>query len=142
MEKVILREEKVTEAYAYVGRKSKARLVQENLDLLEKERAHWQTPVAQAFLAYLTERLREGKPVGEFIKLEDQQRTGNLILALGALEDIIFQVFHILKKLFQILSHLIDSHLVQLVFLCPDIPAEKNVQYDSDYCQRKYNAQN
>ncbi len=87
MEKVILREEKVTEVYAYVGRKSKARLVQENLDLLEKEKAHWQTPVVQAFLAYLTERLREGKPVGEFIKLEDLQRTGNLILALGALEE-------------------------------------------------------
>ena len=87
IEKVLLNDKNVAEAYAYLNRKPRREYVRENLELLEEAKERYQTPILQGFLAYLQERLIEGKSVKEFIDIEKPDKTRKILKAVGELEN-------------------------------------------------------
>ena len=87
IEKVLLNDKNVAEAYAYLDRKPRREYVRENLELLEEAKERYQTPILQGFLAYLQERLIEGKSVKEFIDIEKPDKTRKILKAVGELEN-------------------------------------------------------
>lgn len=86
IEKVLLREEQVEAAYAYMKRSPRSDSVQEQRLLLEEAKAKYETPVLQAFLAYIEKRLEEGRSVKEFLDITDPGRTRKILKAVGELE--------------------------------------------------------
>lgn len=84
--KVVLCVEKLEEAYAYVSRKPKADLIRQNRDLLWKLRKNCHTPVYQALIDYLDERLKNAQSVKEFIDLSNLEETEILLTAIRKIE--------------------------------------------------------
>lgn len=84
--KVVLRTENLAEAYAYVSRVSRADRIRENRALLAKLRERFDTPVCQAFIEYLDNRLKNAQPVKEFMDLSNPTETEILLTGIGAIE--------------------------------------------------------
>lgn len=85
--KVILRTEELEKAYAYVSRTPKMEKIEQNRMLLAKLRGRCNTPICQSLIAYLDERLKNGKPVKEYIDLSKLSETELLITGIAKIEQ-------------------------------------------------------
>lgn len=86
LQKVLLREENAELVYRYVGRIPKIKQENSTLKLLAELSGVYQTPVAAAFLQYLTARISSGQSVKEYIELQDEQKIRRLLKAVWAVE--------------------------------------------------------
>lgn len=86
LQKVILCEAKIEEVYRYIGRTSKSEQQKLQLQTLEQLTEECPTPVASAFISWLTQRLQKGKTVKEYLDLEDTKGTKQLIRGISSLE--------------------------------------------------------
>ncbi len=84
--KVILCTENLEGAYAYVERISKADKIRENRKLLAGLRDRFQTPIYQALIGYLDERLGNGQSVKEYIDLSNPAETEIFLSGIGEIE--------------------------------------------------------
>lgn len=87
IEKIQLNSRYVQDVYTYLKRTPKEKHEEENLQILEQMKERYPTPVTGRFISYLIERIVDGKTVKEYIKLEDVERTENLIKILAAIEN-------------------------------------------------------
>lgn len=87
VQKVILNEENVSEVYRYVKRTPKAEMEARQIETLKQLAGRYHTPVAKEFIAWLERRIREGKPVKEFLDLEDTEETKKLAAMVGEIEE-------------------------------------------------------
>lgn len=86
IQKVRLLTEQIEEAYQYVGRKSKGRLEEENINLLQKY-SDVKAPITLKFVMYLLERLKHHKSVKEFISLENVKESEKFLQACVLVEQ-------------------------------------------------------
>lgn len=84
--KVILCTENLERAYAYVDRTSKADKIRENRKLLTKLRERFETPIYQALIGYLDDRLENAQSVKEFIDLSNPAETEIFLAGIGEIE--------------------------------------------------------
>lgn len=88
IEKVILNTAHTEAVYKYLKRTPKAENENRHLKLLEEwTQKGREMPVLCAFLAYVRQRIKEGKTVKEFVDLSDLDRTKRLLSALYAVEN-------------------------------------------------------
>lgn len=87
IQKVILNEAQVSDAYRYIRRIPKSELGKRQMQILRELAGECHTPAASGFVSWLAERLRQGKSVKEFISLEDTEETELLIRAIAAIEE-------------------------------------------------------
>ena len=87
IQKVVLREENVAGAYQYVKRTPKSDQCRQQLETLERLFTECRTPVSQAFLSWLMERLQQGKSVKEYLELSDLKESERLVRAITAIEE-------------------------------------------------------
>lgn len=85
--KVLLNEKFVPEIYDYLKRVPKAENIQKTLQLLEQMQGKYTTPIGTAFVEYLIKRIRQGKPVKEYIDLTDLKEMEQLIQAVAYIEN-------------------------------------------------------
>ncbi len=113
--KVVLNLEQLDDVYQYVKRVSKTELVTANMEMLEKYRGLYDTPVCQNFIAYLLKRLHAHQSVKEYVDLEDCQKTEMLLKGIFEIEsnrkqcyirEFSIKVFHDSKALQNISSRL------------------------------------
>lgn len=87
IQKVILKEAKIEEVYAYLKRTPKTDKVGVNMSFLESVAARTEDfELAHRFSVYLKERIEAGKTVKEFIDLEDLEKTKEIMSALSYIE--------------------------------------------------------
>lgn len=84
--KVVLCTEALEGAYAYVSRVPKADLIRQNRELLSEMRKRYETPVYQALISYLDDRLANAQPVKEFIDLANLSETEMLLTGIAGIE--------------------------------------------------------
>lgn len=84
--KALLCIEELEKAYAYVSRVPKADLIGQNRKLLSELKKRYDTPVCQALIAYLDNRLENAQPVKEFIDLSNLPETEMLIAGIAQIE--------------------------------------------------------
>lgn len=85
--KVILRTEELDKAYAFASRVPKMEKMEQNRMLLSELRGRCNTPICQSLIAYLDERLKNGKSVKEFIDLSKLSETELLITGIAQIEQ-------------------------------------------------------
>lgn len=87
VQKVLLKEEKIKEAYAYLGRTPKADYIVWHLQLLNSwKQEEKEGSIVWEFVDYLKERIQEGKTVKEFVDLSDLEKTKRILTALSCVE--------------------------------------------------------
>lgn len=87
IEKVLLCEESLPDIYDYLKRLPKAEQEQETLKLLESWKNKLHTPGVLAFIERMTQRIRDGKTVKEYIDISQPEETKKLIQALSWVEE-------------------------------------------------------
>ena len=85
--KVVLCVEELEKTYSYVSRVSKADKIKQNRKLLSELRNRYDTPVYQALINYLDNRLENGQPVKEFIDLSNLSETEVLLTGIAQIEQ-------------------------------------------------------
>ena len=86
LQKIVLCDKRTDEIYQYLGRVPEKKMQQAQLQILEGLSTECTTPVAEAFICWLTERLKQGKSVKEYLELEDTEETGRLLRAIYEIE--------------------------------------------------------
>lgn len=86
IQKVVLKEERVDQAYAYVKRTPKQEREQTCLIRLNYLKQEYDSPVAVRFMDYLSARIQAGKSVKEYVELSDIQGVENLVRAVHLVE--------------------------------------------------------
>ena len=88
IQKVQLNTEKLLQAYAYVHRTPKRNLEQETQKLFESyfHCEEGKTPITEAFVRYLQERLQKHQSVREYIHIENPEEIRRLLTALSGVE--------------------------------------------------------
>ncbi|MCI8281327.1 MAG: hypothetical protein HFI76_06455 [Lachnospiraceae bacterium] len=88
IQKVILKEEQIKEVYSYLNRTPKSDHVNRHLQFFTIwEQEQKETLIAAKFVAYLKERIEDGKSVKEFIDLSDLEKTKELLELLSLVEN-------------------------------------------------------
>ena len=87
IQKVLLREEQIPEAYRYAKRTPADTLRLNQIRMLEVLRVQCCGNTALAFIDWLLQRLGQGKTVKEYLDLEKPVETRKLILAVNAVEE-------------------------------------------------------
>lgn len=87
IQKVVLCEGCVLEVYQYVKRTPQAQLYMLQLQKLETLSRECTTPIASAFISWLTGRMEQRKTVKEFIDIKDTEETERLVRAIAAIEE-------------------------------------------------------
>lgn len=85
--KVVLRMEELEKVYACVHRTPKADLIGRNRTLLAGLRERYHTPVCQALIDYLDDRLKDAQSVKEFIDLSNLPETEALLTGIAQIEQ-------------------------------------------------------
>ena len=85
--KVVLRVEELEKVYNYVSRVPKADKIEQNRKLLSELREHYDTPIYQALIDYLDNRLENGQSVKEFIDLSNLPETEVLLTGIAQIEQ-------------------------------------------------------
>lgn len=85
--KVVLCTEELEKVYACVSRTPKADLIDQNRKLLSELRKRYHTPVYQALIDYLDNRLKNAQSVKEFIDLSDLSETEILLTGIAKIEQ-------------------------------------------------------
>lgn len=85
--KALLCTEALGRAYAYVHRVPKADLIRQNRKLLLELQGRYGTPVYQALIAYLDNRLANAQPVKEFMDLANPAETEMLLTGIAQIEQ-------------------------------------------------------
>ena len=86
VQKVVLEERSVPEIYRFLKRTPKADHVGGTLDLLAEMQETCVTPVCQAFIQWVSARIRADEAVKEYIDLAQQEKTRQLLLAIFYIE--------------------------------------------------------
>ena len=87
LQKIILCEERADAVYRYLGRAPEKQLQEELIQLLGELQKEIQTEIAGKLILWLTERLKEGKSVKEYLELDDPKESKQLIYAVAAIEE-------------------------------------------------------
>lgn len=87
IQKVVLCEGCVSEVYQYVKRTPQAQLYMRQLQKLVALSRECTTPIASAFISWLTGRMEQRKTVKEFIDIKDTEETERLVRAIAAIEE-------------------------------------------------------
>ncbi len=85
--KVVLRTEELEKVYAYVSRMPKTEKVARNRALLAEMQRRFHTPICQALIAYLDNRLQNAQSVKEFIDLSNLEETELLLTGIAQIEQ-------------------------------------------------------
>lgn len=85
--RAVLCTEALEKAYAYVHRVPKADMIRQNRKLLSELQRRYATPVYQALIAYLDNRLANAQSVKEFIDLENLSETEMLLTGIARIEQ-------------------------------------------------------
>lgn len=85
--KVVLRTEELEKVYARVSRTPKTEKVARNRTLLAEMQRRFHTPVCQALIAYLDNRLQNAQSVKEFIDLSNLEETELLLTGIAQIEQ-------------------------------------------------------
>lgn len=86
LNKVILNTDKLSEIYAYVSREPKADLLKQNVELLEGLKEKYDTPVCEALITYLLNRIQKNLSVKEYIDIKNIEATKRLLKGIYAVE--------------------------------------------------------
>lgn len=86
LQKIVLCEDNVAEVYQYLGRVPEKEKRKEQIEELNQLKSECTTPIASNFIYWLLERLKQGKTVKEYLKLDDVEETRNLVRAICAVE--------------------------------------------------------
>lgn len=85
--KVVLCTEELEKAYAFVSRVPKAEMIRRNRALLLELRERLHTPICQALIAYLDDRLKNAQSVKEFIDLHNLVETELFLTGIAQIEQ-------------------------------------------------------
>lgn len=86
VQKVVLEERCVPEIYRFLKRTPKADHVCNTLNLLDAMKEECVTPICQTFIRWASVRIQEGETVKEYIDLEQQEKTRQLLQAIFYIE--------------------------------------------------------
>ena len=86
IQKILLNDRRVSEVYQYAERVPKSELNILHLQKLKELEEKYQTPIAAAFISWMSERIQLGKSVREFIEISDTGRTEQIVRAIAAIE--------------------------------------------------------
>lgn len=85
--KVLLCTEELEKVYAYVSRIPKAEMIGRNRKLFSELRKRYDTPIYQALIDYLDNRLKNAQSVKEFIDLSNLSETEILLTGIAQIEQ-------------------------------------------------------
>ncbi|MDE7249616.1 MAG: hypothetical protein K2N82_06960, partial [Lachnospiraceae bacterium] len=85
--KVLLCTEELEKVYAYVSRIPKAETIERNRKLFSELRKRYDTPIYQALIDYLDNRLKNAQSVKEFIDLSNLSETEILLTGIAQIEQ-------------------------------------------------------
>lgn len=86
VQKVVLEESSVPEIYRFLKRTPKSDSISRTLNLLEEMEEECVTPICQTFIHWVSGRIQEGESVKEYIDLEQQEKTRQLLQAIFFIE--------------------------------------------------------